>query len=73
MYWTTVPVVEHSLFWETLILLLTLKGLAMKYVLAPMDLITEMTTALFLFCKIQKAEDYEFLVSETSAAPQDLL
>ena len=35
-----------SLSWATLMLSLALKGLAMKYMLVPMVLVTEMTTAL---------------------------
>ena len=64
-----VPVVMHSLSWATLMLSLALKGLAMRYVLVPMALIPEMTTAL----SFQKAENCGFLVSETSAAPLDLV
>ena len=52
---------------------LALKGLAMKYVLVPMVLVPGMTTALSEFCKIQKDENCGFLVSETSAAPLDLV
>ena len=74
LYWTSVPIVIHSLSWATLMLSLALKGLAMKYVLAPMVLLPEMITALFSeFCKIQKAENCGFLISETTAAPLDLI
>ena len=43
---TSVTVVMHSLSWATLMLSLALKGLAIKYVLVPMVLVTGMTTAL---------------------------
>ena len=59
---------------SSLMLSLTLKGLAMKYVLVPMVLVPEWQQ-LFPseFCKIQKAENCGFLVSETNAAPLDLV
>ena len=39
LYWTDVPVMVHSLSWATLMLSSTLRGLATKYVMAPMSLL----------------------------------
>ena len=44
LYWTSVPVVMHSLSWATLMLSLALKGLVVKYVLVSMVLVPGMTT-----------------------------
>ena len=55
MFYTKLDSVLYSLSWATLMLSLALKGLAVKYVLAPMGVVPEMTTALS-FCILQDPE-----------------